>query len=209
MYTTLLYRESPVTAVILTIITVYLLYNGWYRLGCGLLLILVALMTFYRYKACTPLPLGITGYTIVSPNEGKITNIDYTDGIATVSTYMNIFNNHTQIYPVDGTVIYRYYDRTGEFKLVNDGEKSKNNEKKLHYIRTLDGRVIVVTQIAGFLPRCIASSDVVPDSVKAGQYMGIIKFGSRVDISFPVASSAGLTVAVGDKVSIGDVLYKE
>jgi phosphatidylserine decarboxylase len=164
-------------------------------------------MYFYRYKAFTP--ATTTGYTVISPNEGKITNINSTNGVTTISTYMNIFNDHTQIYPVNGTVIYRYYDRTGDFELVNDGEKSKNNEKKIHYIKTSDGRIVVVTQIAGYFPRCIASSDAVPESVTAGQYMGIIKFGSRVDISFPVASSGKLRVSVGDTVRIGDVLYNE
>ena len=75
----------------------------------------------------------------------------------------------------------------------------------MHFIKMADDKVVSVTQIAGFLPRRIASGTAVPQEVFAGDYLGIIKFGSRVDILLP---SAGFVmhnnIKEGDHIDIGD-----
>jgi len=66
--------------------------------------------------------------------------------------------------------------------------------------------LLKLTQIAGFLPRRITSSDIVPEQIKAGEYLGMIKFGSRVDMLFPTNGGFALNVRQGQRVGIGDVI---
>jgi phosphatidylserine decarboxylase precursor-related protein len=210
MYTTLFFKESPVIAVVLVLLMCVFTHFKFNATVNVLVAVLLGCLYFYRYipykgnnSACTD--GKCTDDVIISPNEGKITNISEKDGVIHISTYMGLLNNHTQIYPVNGTVIDRYYDRTGKFDIVVDQDKCKHNEKKIHYIKTKHG-MVTVTQIAGFLVRAIVSSDKVPETVKAGQYMGMIKFGSRIDTSFP-GNIKNLKVKLHDKLKIGDILY--
>jgi phosphatidylserine decarboxylase len=210
MYTTLFFKESPTIAILLVLLMCVLSQFKFNATVNLLVVVLLGCLYFYRYNAYKGDNIGCsngkcTDDIIISPNEGKITNISNKDGIVHVSTYMNLFNNHTQIYPVNGIVLDRYYDKTGKFDIVIDQDKCKHNEKKIHTIKTNHG-IVTVTQIAGFLPRVIVASEKVPENVLAGQYMGMIKFGSRVDISFP-GDIKKLKVKLNDKVKIGDVLY--
>ena len=172
MYTTLLFKESPFIGLFFILLTIYLLIikNKYIIIP---FLILIALMIFYRYKKYT---IEYNDNIIVSPAEGKITNImELSNNRILVSIFLSVFDNHTQIYPVNGKVIKRVYDDTGQFGIVIDRYKSRDNEKKIHTIRMKNNNIVKVVQIAGFLPRRIASSDVVPLDVKAGEYLGIIK----------------------------------
>jgi len=77
----------------------------------------------------------------------------------------------------------------------------------MHYILANNGAVVKVTQIAGFLPRRITSENKV--NVKAGEYLGMIKFGSRVDLMFPMKvgdTEFKRRVIVGNKLNIGDII---
>jgi phosphatidylserine decarboxylase len=204
MYRTLLYKESLYIGLFFTFLTIYLfIIKNKYKIIP--FIILIILMIFYRYKNYT------TEYDdnmIVSPAEGKITNIMALDNNRVlVSIFLSVFNNHTQLYPVNGTVIKRVYDDTGQFNIVIDRYKSRNNEKKIHTIRMNNNNIVEVIQIAGFLPRRIASSDVVPLDVKAGEYLGMIKFGSRVDLIF-LGDINKLLVTLNDNIKLGDIIYE-
>jgi phosphatidylserine decarboxylase len=205
MYTTLFFKESPVIAVVLVLLMCVFSHFKFTATVNVLVAVLLGCLYFYRYSPYKGDNSACTDGVIISPNEGKITNISEKDGVIHISTYMDLLNNHTQIYPVNGTVIDRYYDRTGKFDLVVDQDKCKYNEKKIHYIKTKHG-MVTVTQIAGFFTRVIVSSDKVPETVKAGQYMGMIKFGSRIDTSF-TGDIKKLKVKLNDNVKIGDILY--
>jgi len=168
-------------------------------------MILIVLMIFYRY---TQYIIEHNDNIIVSPAQGKITNIMALDNDRVlVSVFLSVFNNHTQIYPVNGTVIKRVYDDTGQFNIVIDRYKSRDNEKKIHTIKMKNNNIVEVIQIAGFLPRRIASSNVVPLDVNAGDYLGMIKFGSRVDLIFP-GDINKLLVTLHDKIKLGDIIYE-
>ncbi len=73
-----------------------------------------------------------------------------------------------------------------------------------------DGTVIKITQLAGLLPRMIVSSDEVPMKVYAGQYMGMMKFGSRVDMLIPNINMGGkklvLNIKETQNVTIGELI---
>ena len=204
MYTTLLFKESPFIGLFFILLTIYLLIikNKYIIIP---FLILIALMIFYRYKKYT---IEYNDNIIVSPAEGKITNImELSNNRILVSIFLSVFDNHTQIYPVNGKVIKRVYDDTGQFGIVIDRYKSRDNEKKIHTIRMKNNNIVKVVQIAGFLPRRIVSSDVVPLDVEAGEYLGMIKFGSRVDLIF-MGDINKLLVTLNNNIKIGDVIYK-
>ena len=200
---TLLFKESPYIAFGFSFIALLFYYNSYNRLFGLSLLVLLILVIFYRY---TPYNERHNNNTIISPAQGLVTNIIKKGDRINVSIYLNIANNHTQIYPVNGKVINRYYDRSGVFNLVVNMDK-RHNEEKIHTIKMKDGKIIYVTQIAGYFPRRIASSDKVPENVKAGEYMGIIKFGSRVDISFPGDLDL-VKIKLNDKINHGDIIYE-
>ena len=204
MYTTLLYKESPFIGLFFLLLTIYLfITKNKYRIVS--LMILIVLMIFYRY---TQYIIEHNDNIIVSPAQGKITNIMALDNDRVlVSVFLSVFNNHTQIYPVNGTVIKRVYDDTGQFNIVIDRYKSRDNEKKIHTIKMKNNNIVEVIQIAGFLPRRIASSNVVPLDVNAGEYLGMIKFGSRVDLIFP-GDINKLLVTLHDKIKLGDIIYE-
>ncbi len=199
MYT-LLYQESPEIGLIATTLPVISYAVDYPRLAALLLIVLIALLYFYRYDEITKRYLD---NCIISPAEGTITDITQDTDYITYSIFLSPINRHTQCYPINGRVIKRVYDQTGKFALAVYRDKSRDNEKKIHSIQTKYG-IITVTQIAGFLPRRISSDDRINCSVAAGEYLGIIKFGSRVDITLPKRNLHMRTI--NGKVGLGQYL---
>jgi phosphatidylserine decarboxylase len=204
MLETLLFKESPYLSLVIIFIALLLRYKS-YNSGFFILLsLLILLMIFYRYE---PYKLRFNDNIIISPAEGLITNIHQSGNNIHISIFLSIFNKHTQIYPVNGKVINRIYDRTGKYDLVINIDKSKYNEKKIHIIKMKNGNTLNVTQIAGFFPRSINSSNKIPEEIKSGEYMGIIKFGSRVDLLFP-GDISNLKIKEKQTINIGDIIYE-
>ncbi len=201
----LLFSESPVLAVGILAATAL----GYYLksnlvVGVGIVLF-IFMLYFYRY---TPLDLGdLPDNTIVSPCEGTVLDVLNRYDYYYIPIFLSPMNKHTQIYPANCQVLSRKYDYTGEFKPVMNLSKSQNNEKKIHTLALRNGAVMQLTQLSGFLPRMITSSDAL-NSYKAGDYLGMIKFGSRVDLLMPKLAPDGsrlkLSIAPNDSVCIGD-----
>ena len=204
MLQTLLFKESPYLSLAIIFIALLLKYKSYNYSFFIILFLLLLLMLFYRYE---PYKFRFNDNIIISPAEGLITNIHKSGDNIHISIFLSIFNKHTQIYPVNGTVINRIYDRSGKYNLVINMDKSKYNEKKIHIIKMKNGNTLSVTQIAGFLPRCITSSNKVPEEVKSGEYMGIIKFGSRVDLLFS-GDINKLKIKEKESIKIGDIIYE-
>ena len=202
MSSTLLYKESPNLGIFFTAIPL-ILYKRQSKYTSFSMIILICLILFYRYQSLNNV---VENNIIISPAQGVITNLKKIKSNYYISIFLLVFNKHYQVYPINGVVVDRVYDKTGKFSLVINGSKSKENEKKIHTIETPYGNV-VLTQIAGFLPRRINSSDKINEVVKAGQYLGIIKFGSRVDLLFP-AENFDLNVKRGQQINIGDIIGK-
>ncbi len=98
-----------------------------------------------------------------------------------VSVFMSLFDVHVNRSPVDGVVEGIVYNK-GKFISANKDKASLENEQCAIKIRTEDGRNIVMVQIAGLVARRIETYPQVGDSLKRGQILGLIRFGSRVDI---------------------------
>ncbi len=171
-------------------------------------LTLLALWVAYFFR--DPERTGERGENIVvSPADGKIVMITEVDEPAfiggraiRISVFMNVFNVHVNRYPVDGTVRYVHYN-PGRFLNAATEKSSLENEQMSVGLETKSGRVLV-RQIAGLIARRIVTYSKEGQQVKQGERMGIIRFGSRVDVFIPsgsivrvatgATSTAGVTV---------------
>jgi phosphatidylserine decarboxylase len=140
---------------------------------------------------------------IVSPGDGKITNasIITVDGVkqTRISIFLSVFDVHVNRSPVSGVVREVRYQR-GKFLNAMNLTSAEQNEQNVVRVEG-DGQVVVFKQIAGLLARRIVFYPKVGDRLERGQRVGLIKFGSRVDVLFDAA--AVLQVKVGDRVRGG------
>lgn len=120
-----------------------------------------------------------------------------------ISVFMNVFNCHVNRSPVDGTVVKLAY-RPGKFVNASLDKASEDNERQSMRIRIPDGREFACVQIAGLVARRILCDLTLEQAVRAGERIGMIRFGSRVDIYLPegVAPMAipGQTAVAGETV---------
>jgi len=137
---------------------------------------------------------------IVSPADGKIVGIAAEpDKTTRVSIFLSVFNVHINRAPVAGEVESVCYF-PGKFKAAFDATASAENEQNVLVIRSGSDR-IKFSQIAGILARRIVCWKKPGDSVTKGERVGLIKFGSRVDIFLP--ENVALSIKLGDKVQGG------
>jgi phosphatidylserine decarboxylase len=143
---------------------------------------------------------------IIAAADGRVVAVkevdepEFVKGRATqVSVFMNVFNVHVNRYPVDGTVEHRNY-RPGKFFNASLDKASVHNEQMSLGIRSGRGPVLV-RQIAGLIARRIVTDQQPGARVRQGERLGIIRFGSRVDVFFP--AGAVPKVQVGDHTVAG------
>jgi len=177
----------------------------------AVLVALVALWVAYFFR--DPERTGERGDRIVvCPADGKlimITDVDepaFVHGRATrVSIFMNVFDVHVNRYPVSGRVEYRHYN-PGKFLNAAAEKSSLENEQSTIGIASGPYR-LVVRQIAGLIARRIVTYPAVGDSVHQGDRLGIIRFGSRVDVFLPPGSV--LRAKLGDRTVAGTTVLAE
>jgi phosphatidylserine decarboxylase len=119
---------------------------------------------------------------IYSPANGKILKIVETYKYYLITIFLNLHNVHIQYIPYDG-VIKNIKHIPGKYYLASS-DCADNNEKMITTIKTDIGYIYVI-QIAGKLVRRIVNFNNINDTLKVGDKLGIIKFGSRVDIQIP------------------------
>jgi phosphatidylserine decarboxylase len=141
---------------------------------------------------------------IISPADGTIVQIleAFEDEFfqkekILISIFMSPMNVHVNSYPIDGTVSYTKY-HPGKHYVASLPKASKDNEHNSVVVRNSKGDEVLFRQIAGMVARRIVSYVKVGADAKQGEEMGIIKFGSRVDVFVPL--DANINVKVGDKV---------
>lgn len=174
--------------------------RSWGLWLAAFVLLLLALWVAYFFR--DPERTGERGASlVVSPADGKlimITEVDeksFIEGRALrLSIFMNVFNVHVNRYPVDGVVKYINYNK-GKFFNAAAEKSSLENEQMSVGIETSRHRILV-RQIAGLIARRIVTYSKLGETVKQGDRMGIIRFGSRVDVFLPVNATLG--VKVGD-----------
>jgi phosphatidylserine decarboxylase len=153
-----------------------------------------------------PLPTGpFDPRVLLAPADGKVVSIIETDEPAffqdralRVSIFMNVFDCHVNRYPAAGVVRYRHYN-TGRFGHAADEKASLENEQSSVGVETEHGRILV-RQIAGLVARRIVTDHGVGTRVDQAERLGMIRFGSRVDLFLPPGTP--LRVQVGDRTRV-------
>lgn len=140
---------------------------------------------------------------IVSPGDGKVEELEWIEfpegGRLRVTIFLNVFDVHVNRVPVGGVVILSEHNE-GQFMNAMKPESAIHNEQTLITIDA-GGYTVSFKQIAGLLARRIVNNLKVGDRVERGQRMGLIKFGSRVDVLMPAETTP--RVKVGDRVKGG------
>lgn len=172
----------------------YLLKPAW---GIPFYLLAVFCLNFFR----DPDRMIPPGRVAVSPADGKIVSIKEMSPTETrVSIFMNVFDVHVNRSPIAG-VIKKIEYRQGKFMNAAYDAAATENEQN-EFVVEGDGTRVRFTQIAGLIARRIISYKHPNDTVAAGERIGLIKFGSRVDVFF--GPEWNVNVQVGERVSAGN-----
>ncbi len=174
-------------------------------------LLAIWLVVFFR----DPKRSGPRGESfVIAPADGRIVDVQvvdepmYLEAEATrISIFMNVFNVHVNRYPVSGSVDLVRYNR-GKFLHAASDKASLDNEQASVGIRGARSAVLV-RQIAGQIARRIVTDGRPGDRAEQGGRMGMIRFGSRVDVFLPRTSPVAVRVAVGDRVHAGTSVLAE
>lgn len=161
------------------------------------IVVLAAFVLFFFRDPRRRIPEGAG--LVVSPADGRVTEIIRDRQGAKVSIFLSVFNCHINRSPVEGTVREAVYTR-GRFHPAWQGRASGENERNRLLIRS-DSGDYGVTQVAGVLARRIVCTKRPGDEVARGERIGLIRFGSRTDLQLPPGVEP--LVSVGDRVKGG------
>lgn len=169
--------------------------------GFGIPFYVLAAFCLYFFR--DPERTAPTGDAIVAPADGKVVAIRQLGPAQTrISIFLNIFDVHVNRTPIPGRITEVLY-RKGKFLVASHEEASVENEQNTLVVQSSRGPV-VCRQIAGLIARRIVCHKQAGDVVAAGERIGYIKFGSRVDVLF--GSEWKPAVKVGDRVSAGTTI---
>jgi phosphatidylserine decarboxylase len=170
---------------------------GW----CAAPIVLAAFFLWFFRDPRRSVPQGAG--LIVSPGDGKVTEtatIDTPDGTRQrISIFLSVFDVHVNRSPIAGVLTAVRYQK-GRYLNALNPDSADRNEQNVVTVRG-DGIEVTFKQIAGLLARRIVFRPGEGDRVERGQRVGLIKFGSRVDVILP--PDAALRVKVGDRVKGG------
>ncbi|MBH5322915.1 phosphatidylserine decarboxylase [Aurantiacibacter sediminis] len=213
-------RKYGVIAVGISLIFLFLL--DWEIIGWPLLLLSAGVFAFFRDPERV-VPQDDKG--IISPADGLVTLIaqvpppkelqgsdsDGAEGLGAesvtrISIFMSVFDVHINRAPIAGT-IRRIVYVPGTFMNADLDKASEDNERQHMLIEQADGTRIGFTQIAGLIARRIVPFVKPGDIVAAGQRIGLIRFGSRVDVYLPAGTDP--KVLLGQRVVAGETILAE
>ena len=143
---------------------------------------------------------------IVSPGDGKVTEVAIVDAgnqkQLRISIFLNVFNVHVNRSPITGVIKQVRYQR-GKYLNAMNVRSAEANEQNIVTVEG-EGQTVIFKQIAGLLARRIVFYSKVGDQLERGQRVGLIKFGSRVDVVMDAAARP--KVKVGDHVKGGETI---
>ncbi|AJP71606.1 phosphatidylserine decarboxylase [Sphingomonas hengshuiensis] len=186
----------------------------WDFITWPLVFLTVGVAAFFRDPVrVTPQEEGL----IVSPADGLVTMIERVPvppelagpqalgnaPLLRVSVFMSVFDVHINRTPITGTVRHVIYI-SGKFMNADFDKASEENERQHVLVEDRHGLRVGFTQIAGLVARRIVSFVKAGDMVVAGQRIGLIRFGSRVDVFLP--EGYGCTVALGQRAIAGETI---
>ena len=181
----------------------------------GLILILITIWVYYFFRDPERYSINDDNF-LVSPADGLITHISEQAGpmelqlenttYTKISIFMNVFNCHVNRTPLTGTVEEIYY-KPGKFLNASLDKASEENERNYYKIKNNNlGEEIIIVQIAGLIARRIVCEVEQGQDLKQGDRIGMIRFGSRVDIYF---KNKKVLVKLGQNVVAGESLIAQ
>jgi phosphatidylserine decarboxylase len=182
--------------------------RSWALWLLAVVITIIALWVAYFFR--DPERTGERGAgLVVAPADGRLIMMTEVDEPAFVqgrairlSIFMNVFSVHVNRYPVDGTVRYVQYNKG---KFINAAAEKSSLENEQMSVGIESGKYrILVRQIAGLIARRIVTYSKVGENVRQGDRMGIIRFGSRVDVFVP--TDARLLAKTGDPTTAGTTI---
>ena len=178
----------------------------------GIVFVLITIWIYYFFRDPERVIIGDEKY-LVSPADGRISSIQEINGpvelgldnkkFTRISIFMNVFDCHVNRSPANGEIQDIFY-KPGKFLNASLDKASEENERNYFKIKdNKTGESIVVVQIAGLIARRIVTQIEKNQTVNQGQRIGIIRFGSRVDIYY---SQRKTMVKAGQNVIAGESL---
>jgi phosphatidylserine decarboxylase len=181
----------------------------------GIILILITVWVYYFFRDPERYSINNDSY-LVSPADGLITDISEKSGpeelrlentsYTRISVFMNIFNCHVNRAPSSGKVEEIFY-KPGKFLNASLDKASEENERNYYKIKLKNGEEIIIVQIAGLIARRIVCEVEQSQELKQGERIGMIRFGSRVDIYFKnkkILAQLGQNVVAGESLLASD-----
>ncbi len=164
-------------------------------------LVLIVTVRFFRVPIWRK--TTIEENAVISPADGEVAANEvvmekeyFHDERRQISIFMSIYDVHVNFFPFNGIVTYYKY-HPGKFLLAFKPKSSSDNEHNTIIIKDSKGREIMVRQIAGFVARRIVCDLQPGEEAMVGEELGMIRFGSRVDVFLPL--DADIAVKIGDK----------
>ena len=177
----------------------------------GILFIVITIWVYYFFRDPERYSINDEKY-LVSPADGLITDISEKSGpeelrlentsYTRISVFMNVFNCHVNRIPSSGRVEEIFY-KPGKFLNASLDKASEENERNYFKINLKNGEEIIIVQIAGLIARRIVCEVEQGQELKQGERIGMIRFGSRVDIFFKnkkVLAKLGQNVVAGESL---------
>ena len=177
----------------------------------GFIFIFITIWVYYFFRDPERVVIEDQNY-LTSPADGRISSISEVNGpvelgldskqFTRVSIFMNVFDCHVNRSPSNGEIEELFY-KPGKFLNASLDKASEENERNYFKIKDEGNEIIIVVQIAGLIARRIVTQVEKTQKIKQGERLGMIRFGSRVDIYF---SRRNTMVKVGQNVIAGESL---
>ena len=175
------------------------------------IILLITVWVYYFFRDPDRVAINDNSY-LTSPADGLVTDISEINGpeelglenkkFTRISIFMNVFNCHVNRTPIEGKVEEIFY-KPGKFFNASLDKASKENERNYYKILSNKGEVIIIVQIAGLIARRIICEVSKDQSLKQGDRIGMIRFGSRVDLFFnnkKILAKLGQNVVAGESL---------
>jgi len=203
-----IHTEGYKFIVISVFVTIFFLF---FSKLLGAIGILISIWVYYFFRDPERISINDDDY-LVSPADGLVTQVQETQGpkelgledkkFTKIGIFMNVFDCHVNRTPCDGKTSEILY-KSGKFLNASLDKASEDNERNYYKIINNQGEDIIVVQIAGLIARRIVCEISKDQDLKQGNRIGMIRFGSKVDVYFQNYKSL---VKVNQKTIAGETL---
>ena len=203
-----IHTEGYKFLAIAILITIFLYFFSGFL---GLVSLVLTIWVYYFFRDPERVSINDDNY-LVSPADGLVVQVEETKGpkelnleskkFTKVSIFMNVFDCHVNRIPCDGKISDIIY-KPGKFLNASLDKASEDNERNYYKITNNKGQDIIVVQIAGLIARRIVCETSKDQDLKQGDRIGMIRFGSRVDVYFENYTSL---VKINQKTVAGETL---